>query len=151
MIHFKKGDIFSSLDNPEVGILVNPVNTMGVMGAGLALTFRELFPSNYQLYREVCKAKKMEPGNVLITEDTWRGRKILIANMATKGHWKNPSKLIWIQIGLLNLHKEATKEDCDIAMPWVGCGLGGLKKEIVKKEILSEFNNFPNNLFVYEI
>ena len=149
MIEFIKGDLFDSLKNPKVGMLVNPVNTKGVMGAGLALQFKQLFPYNYTLYQDVCKTGKMHPGDVLIVCDQWEDREILVANFATKDHWKEPSRIEWIRIGLSNLKAQAIKDKCSIASPWVGCGLGLLKKSDVKREIRREFEDFPYDFYVF--
>lgn len=124
MIQYVKGNIFES--NAEA--LVNTVNTVGVMGKGIALQFREAFPENYRVYKRACQNKKMHIGEMLIVEDTnlMYGRK-LIVNFPTKTHWRLPSEYTYIEDGLVALRKEIVNRKIhSIAIPPLGSHNGGL-------------------------
>lgn len=109
-------------------VLVNPVNCIGIMGKGLALQFRFKFPGMYLDYRRDCLEKNFRPGEIKFYYDT---RDILC--VATKDHWKNPSKLEWIEQGLLSM-AEAFKirQTRSVAISHIGCGNGGLSQEEVR-------------------
>lgn len=102
MITFTQGNL---LDAP-VEALVNTVNTVGVMGKGIALMFKEAFPENYRLYREACQTKRVKIGRVFATErhDFVSGPKWII-NFPTKEHWRAPSRVEWIRDGLVDLRQ----------------------------------------------
>ena len=71
--------------------LVNTVNTVGVMGKGIALQFREAFPMNYRVYKSACQSSSFHIGEVLIVNDCniATGQKMIV-NFPTKTHWKLP-------------------------------------------------------------
>lgn len=108
--------------------LVNTVNTVGVMGKGIALQFKEAFPHNYKLYAAACKRKELEPGKLLVVkEQTLEGEKIII-NFPTKTEWYLKSKYEYIEEGLKELAKIIKEYKIkSIAIPPLGCGNGGLK------------------------
>ena len=103
MITYKTGDMFES----EAQALVNTVNTVGVMGKGIALQFKKLFPSNYKVYRDRCKSGSFTTGQLMILEDSslMTGPKTII-NFPTKKHWRQPSKYEYIATGVKELKKE---------------------------------------------
>lgn len=113
------------LDSTAQG-LVNPVNCVGVPGAGLAKQFRERWPVQVEEYMQFCKAGKMKPGLVhdAVLPD---GRRIL--SIATKRHWRDRSHLYDVSAGLagLSLYLDTTGL-ASVAVPALGCGLGGLPK-----------------------
>jgi O-acetyl-ADP-ribose deacetylase (regulator of RNase III) len=83
-----------------VEALVNTVNTVGVMGKGIALMFKEAFPENFRAYEEACKLQEVRVGHMFVTENpTLEGPRWLI-NFPGKKHWRQPSKLEWIVDGL---------------------------------------------------
>lgn len=90
MIKFTQGNLLEA----QADALVNTVNTVGVMGKGIALMFKEAFPENYRLYKEACQAKSVKIGRVFATErrDFLSGPKWII-NFPTKEHWRAPSRL----------------------------------------------------------
>ncbi len=132
--------------------LVNTVNTVGVMGKGIALQFKEAFPNNYKAYRESCKHKELAPGKLLLfREQTKEGRKIII-NFPTKTNWQLPSRYEYVEEGLKELVKVIQREGIkSIALPPLGCGNGGLDWTLVKP--LMEQHLMPLtgiDVFVYE-
>lgn len=145
MIEYTKGNIFEA----EVDTLVNPVNCVGVMGKGLALQFKKKFPENFVIYKDYCDRGEMEIGKVL-----WvYGREGSIIHFPTKIHWKNPSNIKFISWGLHDLARilnEHTEDIKSIAIPPLGCGLGGLKWEDVKPFIGYYLGNVEQKVLVYE-
>jgi O-acetyl-ADP-ribose deacetylase (regulator of RNase III) len=91
MIEFTKGNLLEA----NVDALVNTVNTVGVMGKGVALMFKEAFPDNFRAYENACKRKEIHIGRMFVTErQNLIGPKWII-NFPTKQHWRNPSKIEW--------------------------------------------------------
>ena len=103
MIHYKIGNLLES----EAEALVNTVNTVGVMGKGIALQFKNMFPINFKEYAKACKNKEVNVGKLLITEEVslLSGKKIII-NFPTKTNWRLPSEFSYIESGLIDLVKE---------------------------------------------
>ena len=101
MIHFTKGNMMTS----TAEALVNTVNTVGVMGKGIALQFKEEFPENFAIYQTACSSGNLIPGKLLITREiNSQGIEKIIVNFPTKLHWRNPSKYEYI------------KDDLDVGM-----------------------------------
>jgi len=122
LIRETTGDILDA----NVEALVNPVNTVGVMGAGLALQAKRRYPGMYREYYASCLRGELKIGRVLV--HTVFGYPRLVVNFPTKRHYQDPSKLEWIDAGLVDLH--ALIEELgirSIAIPPLGCGLGGLQ------------------------
>src|SRR5436190_3517035 len=86
MMFFTQGNLLDA----KVEALVNTVNTVGVMGKGIALMFKEAFPENYEAYRAACKSRDITIGRVFATErrDVFGGPKWII-NFPTKEHWRS--------------------------------------------------------------
>ena len=94
-IILKEGDILKS----EMQTLVNTINCKGIMGGGLARQFRKELPAMYEDYRNRVKNKEISTGQPYLWENSSiTDKKVL--NFPTKYHWKNPSKMIWIEEGL---------------------------------------------------
>lgn len=112
--------------------IVNPVNTVGVMGTGLAAKFKRLYPDNFTHYAEVCRQKKLVPGGLCVTT-TGRQHPAYIINFATKDHWLRQSKLEDIRIGMNNMIIFMLEKNIrSVAIPALGCGEGRLAWEIVR-------------------
>ena len=125
MITYKDTTVF----NVGAQTIVNTVNCVGVMGAGLALEFKLRFPGMYKDYVEKCNKKEVVIGKPYI----YKGSYPLIMNFPTKKHWKYPSKFEWLQQGL-EYFVENYKEYgiTSIAFPRLGCERGGLDWREVK-------------------
>jgi O-acetyl-ADP-ribose deacetylase (regulator of RNase III) len=148
MIHFTQGNLLKS----NARALVNTVNTVGVMGKGIALQFKNTFSLNYKLYQDACKNGKLTTGQLLVVHenDLLRGEKIII-NFPTKQHWKQPSTYEYIESGLVALQKYLIENPVEsLAMPALGCGNGGLDWEVVKPMIVEYLSAIDTEFFVYE-
>lgn len=148
MIKVFEGDMMQS----GAEALVNTVNTVGVMGKGIALQFKEAFPSNNKIYIDACKNKELEPGKLLAVwdENLQLGRKLII-NFPTKVHWRYPSKYRYIEKGLVALRELLQKEKIkSIAIPPLGSGNGGLDWNKVKPMIEQALNGLDAEIMIYE-
>jgi O-acetyl-ADP-ribose deacetylase (regulator of RNase III) len=116
-----------NLLDADVEGLVNTVNTVGVMGKGLALQFKRRFPSNFEVYAEACKRGEVQVGRMLVMETAQVMGPRFIINFPTKKHWQDPSRLEYVRAGLVALVSEVrTRGIRSIAVPPLGCGNGGL-------------------------
>jgi O-acetyl-ADP-ribose deacetylase (regulator of RNase III) len=127
-----------SIFNSDANALVNPVNCKGVMGKGLALEFSKRFPECLPPYKHACDTGKLITGKLMIVQlviqpNIWESRRPSVVLFPTKIHWQDNSKIEWIEQGLQYLQSHYIEWDLkSIAMPQVGCGLGGLEWEQVK-------------------
>ncbi len=113
--------------------LVNPVNTVGAMGKGLALQFKLAYPENYLAYRRACERREVEPGQMFVFDNVVRADPRWIINFPTKRHWRSPSRIGDIAVGLGDLRSVLeTNEIRSVALPALGCGLGGLAWDQVR-------------------
>ncbi len=124
--------------------LVNTVNTVGVMGKGIALQFRQAFPANYRAYEAACRRGEVRLGHMFVTETGLLGRPRFIVNFPTKGHWRSRSRLDDIEAGLADLRRIISEYSItSIAVPPLGCGNGGLSWRDVQPMIVKELGNLP--------
>lgn len=148
MLHFVTGDLLQS--NAEA--LVNTVNTVGVMGKGIALQFKENFPANNKAYIEACKLNTLAPGKLLMVADKsiHYGEKQII-NFPTKVHWRAPSTYEYVEEGLKALRTLIQEKNIkSIAMPPLGCGNGGLDWAVVRPMIVRYMDGLDIDVQVYE-
>jgi O-acetyl-ADP-ribose deacetylase (regulator of RNase III) len=132
MIHPSSGDILAA----PVEALVNTVNCVGVMGRGIALQFKNAFPDNYKQYAQACKRKEVQPGRMFITSTGLLQGPHYIINFPTKRHWRGKSRLEDIETGLVDLVRAIEELGItSIAIPPLGCGLGGLAWPVVNSQI----------------
>lgn len=123
----------------EVDALVNTVNTVGVMGKGVAYQFKQAFPASFRAYEAECKRDEVRVGKMFVTF-TGRLEPRLIINFPTKGHWKGHSKIADIESGLEDLVRVVQEHQIQsIALPPLGCGLGGLRWDEVRPLIEEAF------------
>jgi O-acetyl-ADP-ribose deacetylase (regulator of RNase III) len=145
-------NITGNLLESEADALVNTVNTVGVMGKGIALQFKKQYPHNAKVYREACKAGTFGIGDILVVADSSliRGDKWII-NFPTKKHWRNPSKYEYIEAGLERLAVVIQEYGIkSIAIPPLGSGNGGLNWTIVKPMIIKALENVDCEIWLYE-
>lgn len=148
MIHYIKGNLLES----DAEALVNTVNTVGVMGKGIALQFREAFPENYRIYRKVCQEKRFHVGEMLVTEESTllHGVKTIV-NFPTKTHWRYPSEYSYIEQGLTALRREIESRGIrSIAIPPLGSHNGGLDWLQVKQMIEKQLAGVDCEIYLYE-
>ena len=137
----EKGNIFNS----SCEFLVNPVNCVGVMGKGLALEFKNKYPLNFEIYKKACDNASFNIGNLLIVPVDNK----FIVNFPTKKHWRNKSDLEFIKIGLEELKVAINDFNIkSIALPKLGCGLGGLDWNEVFDLIKDFHNSIVDNVLV---
>lgn len=140
MIESAHGDLFRS--NAEA--LVNTVNCVGYMGRGIALQFKRVFPANFKVYETACKRNELEPGRMLVFETGQLGNPKYVINFPTKRHWRGKSKLADIEAGLVALVEEVRRRGINsVAIPPLGCGLGGLDWAEVRPRIVAAFESLP--------
>jgi len=143
MIEFIAGDFFKY----DADIRINAVNCVGVMGAGVALLFKNKYPDMFTEYREVCQNNEVQPGKPHV----WQNNDIIIINFPTKIHWKNPSKYEYIEKGLMWLRGYLSdKENLTLTLPALGCGYGGLEWKKVKDIINNYLSEISINIFAFE-
>lgn len=124
--------------------LVNTVNCIGYMGKGIALQFRKAFPENFGAYQKACKAGQVQPGKMFIFETGAMFGPKYIINFPTKRHWRSASKPEDLELGLKALVEEVRRKRIkSIAIPPLGCGLGGLKWSFVRPLIEQAFSKLP--------
>ena len=126
---FTQGNLLEA----PVDAVVNAVNTVGVMGKGIALMFKERFPENYKAYAAACKVGEVVVGRMFVTAGVELTGPRWIINFPTKQDWRRPSRLEWLVAGLEDL-KEVIREKGirSIALPALGCGNGGLDWRVVR-------------------
>lgn len=116
---FRTGNLFDS-DAPALG---HGVNCAGLMGAGIAKTFREKYPHNYENYKAACQAGQLKPGGVHVNYE--HGKHII--NMASQRMPGADASYEWLFESALRAARGAVKKGLDrIAIPMIGCGIGGL-------------------------
>ncbi len=147
MITYTTGDILDS----DAEALVNTVNTVGVMGKGIALQFKRRYPSNYSVYRRAVEAGEVRTGALLVVEDVdQRGARTII-NFPTKQHWRQPSKYDYVQHGLVALRATILERGINsVAIPPLGCGHGGLDWTKVRDMIARALEGVPAHIIVFE-
>lgn len=133
MISFTKGNLLEA----NVEALVNTVNTVGVMGKGIALMFRESFPDNFDAYARACRKRELRIGKMFLTERTDLFGPRWIINFPTKTHWRVTTRKQWVEEGMQDLVRVIReKEIRSIAIPALGCGSGGLHWRDVRPVIV---------------
>ena len=143
MITYIEGDLFSS----PAKVLVNTVNTKGVMGKGIALRFKKIYPEMFTQYRQYCETGKIDIGNLYLyrTENKW------ILNFPTKRDWRKPSRVEYIEAGLQKFTASFGEMGItSIAFPALGCGNGELNFESQVKPIMEFYlGKLSISTFIY--
>ena len=134
MITYKTGDILTE----DVEAVVNTVNCVGIMGRGIALQFKNVFPENFRAYAAACKQELVQPGRMFIYDTGELTNPKYVINFPTKRHWRGKSRMEDIESGLVTLASDIRERRIkSIAIPPLGCGLGGLNWRDVRSRIES--------------
>ena len=134
MIEFRTGDILKA----DAEALVNAVNCVGVMGRGVSLLFKKAFPENFKAYSAACARVEVQPGRMFVFETGCAANPKYVINFPTKRHWREVSRLADVEIGLLDLAETIRKQGIrSIALPALGCGLGGLNWNEVRPRVVT--------------
>jgi O-acetyl-ADP-ribose deacetylase (regulator of RNase III) len=147
MITFTQGNLLEA----RAEALVNTVNTVGVMGKGIALMFKERFAENFRHYAAACKAREVRTGKMFITEVRELDGPHWIVNFPTKQHWRGDSRIEWITDGLQDLrHFLIENKVKSIAIPPLGAGNGGLDWAKVRPQIEEALADLDTEILVFE-
>ena len=148
MIESCHGDLLAA----EAEALVNAVNCVGVMGKGIAVAFKRAYPAVFVAYAAACKRGEVVPGRVLVVATDGREGPRYVINFPTKRHWRDASRLDDIEAGLPVLVGEVERLGLrSIAIPPLGCGLGGLGWRDVRPRIEQAFARLPEvQVLLYE-
>lgn len=148
MIKLFRGNILES----DTEAVVNTVNTVGVMGKGIALQFKELFPENFLLYEKACKNEEVRLGKMFVTVPNQLTNPKYIINFPTKAHWKQKSSYSIIESGLEDLIRVIEeKQIVSISVPPLGCGNGGLDWNKVRPMIENKLSQLIDvEVILYE-
>ncbi len=148
MIRYTTGDLLTE----DAEAIVNTVNCVGVMGRGIALQFKKRFQENFKLYAKACKNKEIVPGQMFVCEIGTLLNPKFIINFPTKRHWRNTSRMEDIEQGLHDLEKVIRERKIrSIALPPLGCGLGGLNWDTVRERIESALSQLTDvDIIVFE-
>lgn len=147
MITFEQGNLLEA----QAEALVNTVNTVGVMGKGIALMFKERFDDNYKQYAAACKAKQVHTGKMFITEVRELSGPRWIVNFPTKQHWRADSQMAWVIDGLQDLRHFLIEHHVkSIAIPPLGAGNGGLEWPAVRVQIEKALGDLDTEILVFE-
>jgi O-acetyl-ADP-ribose deacetylase (regulator of RNase III) len=127
--------------------LVNTINTVGVMGKGIALSFKNLYPTMYQEYRQLCQDGKLDIGKLHI----YRTPNKFIVNFPTKKHWRNPSKIEYIEAGLQEFVRIYDRYGISsVSFPQLGCGNGELDWEGQVKPLMEHYlKDLPIPVYIH--
>lgn len=147
MITFTQGNLLEA----RAEALVNTVNTVGVMGKGIALMFKERFAENFRRYAAACKAKEIRTGKMFVTEVNELDGPRWIVNFPTKQHWRGDSRMEWITDGLQDLRRFLIESKVkSIAIPPLGAGNGGLDWNDVRPQIEAALADLDTEILVFE-
>ena len=148
MIELTRGDILRA----DAEALVNTVNCVGFMGRGIAVQFKHAFPDNFGVYESACKRGEVKPGRMLVVETGHLTNPRYVVNFPTKRHWRGKSRMEDIDAGLRALIADIRRLGIrSIAVPPLGCGLGGLDWADVRPRIERAFAQLPDvRVILYE-
>jgi O-acetyl-ADP-ribose deacetylase (regulator of RNase III) len=128
----------------RVDAIVNTVNTVGIMGKGIALQFKRKWPGNAKAYEAACKRNEVVPGQMFVFDNGGLVEPKFIINFPTKRHWREPSRMLDIDAGLVDLIAQVKRLGIrSIAIPPLGCGNGGLDWNDVRPRIEAAFKKLP--------
>lgn len=141
MITEAHGNLLSA----DVDAVVNTVNTVGVMGKGIALQFRRAYPEMFAEYARAVKAGDVRTGHMHVWPTGQITGPRFVINFPTKRHWRGSSRLDYIEAGLVDLVRVISElKITSIAVPPLGCGNGGLAWRDVEPVIRRALESVPD-------
>ena len=148
MISFTQGNLLEA----DVKAVVNTVNTVGIMGKGIALMFKDKFPANFAAYAQACDHEEVRIGKMLVTENKQLFGPKWIINFPTKTHWRVRTKIEWIEDGLEDLVRVLKEKNVhSVAVPPLGCGNGGLDWATIQPLIVDALGDIEGlEVIIYE-
>lgn len=127
--------------------LVNTVNCDGFMGKGIALEFKLRFPEMFKKYKHDCSFDLVQIGRINIFKE--RGRTIF--NFPTKDSYKHPSKIEYLEKGLIHLKQLIISQNLGcICIPMIGTQNGGLDKQVVFELIKKYLDDLDSDVRIYD-
>ena len=143
MLSYVRGDLFQA----PAQTLVNTVNTVGVMGKGIAKTFKEVFPEMFKEYQALCERHELRIGTLHLYRTPHKN----VLNFPTKEHWRNPSRPQYIEAGLRTFVEFYERMGIrSVAFPPLGCGNGELDFEGTVRPLMERYlSKLPIQVFVY--
>ncbi len=148
MFEYKTGNILQE----QTDAIINTVNCVGIMGRGIALQFKQMYPENFKAYKQACDKGEVEPGKMFIYNSGLLFNPKYIINFPTKRHWKGKSRVQDIKSGLVALKDDIINYEIkSIAIPPLGCGLGGLNWDEIKpiiEQVLGDLHDVK--IVIYE-
>lgn len=143
MLRFVNTNLFES----PAQTIVNTVNTVGVMGKGIAKDFKARFPDMYREYKHYCDSRELAIGALHV----WRGQSKWVLNFPTKTTWKLPSKLDYIEHGLRTFREHYPQLGIrSIAFPPLGCGNGNLDWQDVRPIMVQYLHKLDIPIWIHE-
>jgi len=137
----------TSLLESTAQTLVNTVNCIGVMGKGLAQEFKVREPAMFTAYKRICDQHLLEPGKLWL----WRGSPSWVLNFPTKQHWRQPSKLEWVEAGLEKFVSAYEAQGItEISFPKLGCGNGNLEWHEVRPVMERYLGKLPIKVYIHD-
>jgi len=134
----------------DVDALVNTVNTVGVMGKGIALQFKNAFPANFKAYEKACKRKEVTLGKMFVFDNGQLTKPRWIVNFPTKSHWRSRSHIKDVEAGLDDLRLVISGLGISsVALPPLGCGNGGLDWDVVRPLIEDKLQDIDVEVHLY--
>ncbi len=142
MIEYIEGNIFDS----PAQVIVNTVNTVGVMGKGIALEFKNRYPQMFEKYKTACEKHMLTIGKLMLVSAPDH----MLLLFPTKENWRYPSKLSYIEQGLKRFcDNYAQRGITSIAFPKLGCGNGELDWNEVHPLMERYLKNLPIDIYIY--
>lgn len=143
MIVYISDNLFGS----PADVLVNTVNTVGVMGKGIAKEFKAIYPDMFSQYQRLCEAEQFHVGMLWLykSPNKW------VLNFPTKKHWSQPSQVEYVQAGLRKFNEVYSEWGIhSIAFPALGCGNGELDFDVQVRPLMEQYlNKLPIDVFIY--
>jgi O-acetyl-ADP-ribose deacetylase (regulator of RNase III) len=137
----------TSILTSQAQTVVNTVNTVGVMGKGIAAHFKHRYPEMFVAYQRLCRERKLDIGKLWL----WKASDQWVLNFPTKRHWRNPSKLSYVEGGLQKFVAEYEGRGIrEISFPRLGCGNGGLSWDDVRPLMERYLTRLPIPVFIHD-